>query len=204
MTWHNRLLAIGAVATITILSGPIENRRQGIAQEKQKSEATSIRFSEHLIANNYAYAYGIAAADFDKDGDLDLTSADYTPHNKLYLFENDGRGKFNRHVIQKDDPERLERHMIGDVDADGDLDVVIVKNLRGDLLWFENSGSPTDDRLWKRHVITTDLPGAYDVALADFNGTAGSTWLRPAGCSATSSRGMRTTELPRPANGKNI
>lgn len=32
-----------------------------------------------------------------------------------------------------------------------------------------NSGTPVDGRLWQRHVITTDLPGAYDVALADFD-----------------------------------
>lgn len=145
-------------------------------------KSDSIVFSEHLIADNYAYAYGIAAADFDRDGDLDLTSADYTPHNKLYLFENDSDGKFTRHLIQRNDPERLERHMVGDVDGDGDLDVVIVKNLRDHLLWFENSGKPTDGRLWRRHVITTDLPGAYDVTLADFDkdgdlDVAASSWV---------------------------
>ncbi|MCH9654471.1 MAG: VCBS repeat-containing protein [Planctomycetes bacterium] len=150
--------------------------------EAENQNESSIQFSEHLIADNYAYAYGIAAADFDQDGDLDLSSADYTPHNRLYLFENDGKGIFKKHTIQKDDPERLERHMVGDVDRDGDLDIVIVKNLRGHLLWFENSGSPTDGQLWKRHVITVNLPGAYDVALADFNNdgfldVAASSWV---------------------------
>lgn len=145
-------------------------------------EPPSIVFSEHLIADNYAYAYGIAAADFDNDGDLDLSSADYTPHNKLYLFENDGAGNFRKHLIQENEPTRIERHLVGDIDGDGDLDVVIVKNLNGHVLWFENSGSPTDGKLWKRHVVTTNLPGAYDVALADFNGdgrldVAGSSWI---------------------------
>ena len=36
-----------------------------------------IEFSEHLIADGYAYPHGIAAVDIDLDGDLDLTSADY-------------------------------------------------------------------------------------------------------------------------------
>ncbi|MCA9040664.1 MAG: VCBS repeat-containing protein [Planctomycetaceae bacterium] len=151
-------------------------------QASPAEELSSIEFSEHLIGGDYAYAYGIAAADFDQDGDLDLSSADYTPHNRLYLYENDGNGEFRKHIIQKDDPERLERHLVGDVDNDGDLDIVIVKNLNGHLLWFENDGSPTDDQLWKRHVITTNLPGAYDVALADFNNdghldVAGSSWV---------------------------
>lgn len=165
------------VSTLFVLSLPTCR-----AFSQEQAGAPAIRFSEHLIADKYAYAYGIAAADFDRDGDLDLTSADYTPHNRLYLFENDSRGNFKKHLIQKDDPERLERHMVGDIDGDGDLDVAIVKNLRGDLLWFENSGMPTDGKLWKRHIITTDLPGAYDIVLADFDrdgdlDVAASSWV---------------------------
>ena len=139
-------------------------------------------FDERLVNDGYTYSFGIAAADIDGDGDMDLTSADALPNNKLYLHENDGRGNFKTHVIQKDDPERLERHKLADIDRDGHLDLVIVKNLHGDVLWFRNDGTPTDGELWERHVICDkQLAGAYDVAVADFDGdgdldVAASSW----------------------------
>ena len=137
--------------------------------ETSSSQSASLHFSEHLIMDNYAYPYGIWAADLDKDGDLDLTSSDYTPNNDLYWFENDGSGNFGRHFIQKDDPERLERHMVGDINNDTHPDVVIVKNLYGHLLWFENPRKHESGVLWKRHVITTKFAGAYSVALSDLD-----------------------------------
>jgi hypothetical protein len=140
------------------------------------------RFSEHLIKDKYTYSYGIQAADLDGDGDLDLTSADCSGNHCLYWFENDGRGRFRQHFIEKHYPTRLERHGIGDINRDGKPDVVIVENLKGDVLWYQNSGKPAQDPHWQRFVLCKEkIPGAYDVALADLDGdgdldVAASSW----------------------------
>jgi hypothetical protein len=171
--------------------------------------AGSPAFSEQLLKDRYSYSYGLATADLDGDGDLDVTSSD-TRNFKLHWFENDGQGGFTDHLIEDGDrlhvlgditgdaiaqsvpgdainnrwfkTPRLERHAIGDVNADGRPDVVIVENLHGDLYWYKNRGTPAKDLLWQRFSITTHtIPGAYDVALADFDGdgdqdVAASTW----------------------------
>ena len=126
-------------------------------------------FSEFLIADGYGYAFAVMAGDIDGDGDLDLSSGDATD-NFLYWYENDGEGNFQRHFVQKDDPGWFERHDLNDVDGDGDLDIIIVKNKVGELHWFENSGNPREERLWTKHIVSSDFPRAYDVTLVDLDG----------------------------------
>ncbi|MFN0195729.1 MAG: FG-GAP repeat domain-containing protein [Planctomycetaceae bacterium] len=127
-----------------------------------------LKFESRVIHNEYSYAYGISASDIDLDGDLDLTSADAVD-NQLHWFANDGSGNLTHHLVYDNDPGFLERHAVGDLNGDKWPDIVIVKNRVGELLWFENSGKPADDKPWKRHLLTNDLPRAYDVALADID-----------------------------------
>jgi len=128
------------------------------------------RFSEHLIKDGYAYSFGIAAGDLNGDGHIDLTSADALPHNRLYWFENDGKGNFTQHVIEKNYPERLERHAIGDINGDGRPDVVIIENLRGDVLWYENIGKPGNGTQSKKHIVADAFDHAFEAVAADLNG----------------------------------
>jgi hypothetical protein len=153
------------VAAILALSAT-----QGRAQ--QEGSGPVIRFSEHLIMDGFAYAYGIAVGDLDGDGRLDITAADADAF-ALYWFHNEGEGRFRRYFVQRDHPapSYLERHAIGDINGDGHPDIAMVQNKTGDLYWFENSGTPTDGNLWRLHPITIGgYMRAYDVALADFNG----------------------------------
>jgi hypothetical protein len=149
-----------------------------VRAETNRQDEPSLRFSEHLIADRYTYAYGLAAADLDGDGDYDLTSQDVLGKDvngrretlaSLFWFENDGRGNFGRHLIHEDEPGWFERHTVGDINGDGKPDVAIVNNRDGHILWFANNDRPAAGP-WKRYVLTTKCTRAYDVFLADLDG----------------------------------
>lgn len=129
----------------------------------------STRFEEELIADGYGYAFAVMAADLDADGDLDLTSCD-TDKGDFLWFQNDGHGRFRKHFIKQGETGWFERHAIGDINGDKRPDIAVVKNQDGHLVWFEHGGKPSEPGNWKRHVISTDLKRAYDVALVDLNG----------------------------------
>ena len=134
-----------------------------------------IHFSEHVVADKYDYAYGLQAADLDGDGDLDLTSQNAIGGkvnlSSMSWFENDGKGSFQRRLIHKDDQDIgwFERHAVGDVDGDGSVDVVVVDNKFGRLVWFANIERPAEGP-WRRYIITTKSPRVYNVVLADLDG----------------------------------
>ena len=62
---------------------------------------------------------------------------------------------------------------LGDVDGDGDLDIVVPDgNSDDNLIWFENPRSgrdPANGSLWRRHVIGSIGSWGKDVELADFD-----------------------------------
>ena len=139
-------------------------------------EAGPLNFAEQRLLGNYTYSYACAAADLDGDGDLDLTSADAEPNSNLYLLRNDGGGAFRHSFIQKyagrdEQPIRLERHAIGDVNGDHRPDVVIVDNLKWDIRWFQNPGRENITDAWPLHRVAQpqEVPGSYDVALSDLD-----------------------------------
>jgi len=111
-----------------------------------------------------------AAGDLDGDGYPDLVGGGM-PGEKLnwYKYPN-----WNRTVIAVPDNEFTTDCALGDVDGDGDLDIVVPDgNGTNNLLWFRNprpSGDPADGSKWTRQVIGTVGDWGKDIKLADFDG----------------------------------
>lgn len=88
--------------------------------------AEHIRFEEGLIGDGFSCAFGISTVDLTGNGFPDVVAMDTDVG--LYWFENDGSGRFTRHVVHERAGEWLERHEIADIDGDGRPEIVSVDN----------------------------------------------------------------------------
>jgi hypothetical protein len=77
-------------------------------------------FTLHMLATDKDFLHTIIAADLDNDGDLDILAGQNV--GPTFVFENDGQGAFTEHTIALD--TRGHEARTGDVDCDGDLDIV--------------------------------------------------------------------------------
>ena len=118
------------------------------------------------------------AADFDRDGSVDIVAADLV-NDSLTLLTASGSAS-----VAINNPGNL---IAVDLDGDGDQDVVATSEGDGSLVWYENDGSAGSFFSGNPSPQTIDgaLSGAFDVRAGDFDkdgdldllasGTAGDT-----------------------------
>ncbi|WP_277983300.1 FG-GAP repeat domain-containing protein [Sphingomonas faeni] len=97
--------------------------------------------SDTHLPRNAEDAQGIALADMDGDGDLDMVVANQTPPNKLLL--NDGKGHFNDASNQLDLRTPLETREVHVFDAnrDGKPDILFLNLTSNNKAWDKNPQS---------------------------------------------------------------
>lgn len=123
---------------------------------------TKQAWKAHEIANHPTH--DVEVADLDGDGDLDIVTRDQSEFghragNKIYLWRQDAANAWTHRAI---DCPHGEGIALGDIDKDGDPDVVIGG------IWFENSQDIING-VWTAHRFASWHPNAT-VQIADING----------------------------------
>jgi hypothetical protein len=120
------------------------------------------------IATSANGARDVHVADMDGDGDLDIVSASKND-DTIAWYENDGTA----------DPSWAAADIattadgafdvkVGDMDGDGDIDIISASSLDDTIAWYENDGA--SDPSWTAADIATSADGAYDVHVVDLDG----------------------------------
>ena len=123
---------------------------------------------KHVISENAGARAmsSIDIADCDNDGDLDIVCGSLT--DSVYLFEQLTSDTWIIHNIVYESPGNLRNVAFADIDQDGLMDLVTCPTFyTSDVLWFRNTGNPSD---WAVNVIPTNTDQVRSAHPGDVDG----------------------------------
>jgi len=128
----------------------------------------SIVWTKQIIQNGFNDAHEVCAVDIDRDGDKDVLGAS-AGLGEITWWRNDG-GDPIAWTAQKIDSgcAGARSARAGDLDGDGDMDVVSAGLMNNEVSWYRNDGG--DPIVWTEIVITGSFGASHMVRIADMDG----------------------------------
>ena len=124
-----------------------------------------------IISGSLVKAKKIQIVDLDDDGDNDIIAASNDNTSSpvfVSWFENDGNESYTQHSISTV-LTGARSVWSGDLDNDGDIDVLAGGTGSQSLKWYENDGTPADGG-WITHSLGSADSSIYSVHSTDFDG----------------------------------
>ncbi len=123
---------------------------------------------QQVVSNNAVGAQSVSASDFDGDGDLDLLSASFSD-DKIAWYENvDGLGSFGSQRIISENTLGARSAFAGDLDGDGDMDVLSASSTDDKIAWYENTDG--QGSFGSQQIISTQGDQTRFIYAADLDG----------------------------------
>lgn len=124
-------------------------------------------WTQEILSDSFGGAHHADAWDMDLDGDLDIVAAGFG-HPWLKLWRHDGGDPIGWSEEQIDGVIMTPLVVdAGDLDGDGDMDVVATSNNWNRVMWWQNNGGPVET--WSVSNLARDFPNAWPLVLADLD-----------------------------------
>ena len=129
-------------------------------------------WEEHPISTEADGAWSVYTADLDGDDDPDVLSASFYDHKIAWYENTDGLGTFGEQQLITEPSNTWGARFVrtGDLDNDGDQDIVSASRTDNKIAWYENLGSGDfGDINTNQNVLTDQATFTTSVSVVQFN-----------------------------------
>jgi hypothetical protein len=120
-----------------------------------------ISWIEHTISSNFNYAFSVYSSDVDEDGDMDVLGASYFGDDITWWENTDGSGLNWHERIVDGNFDGAGDVVTGDMDSDGDTDIIGAAYEGGDVSWWNVTSFGASGEL-ESSILDTETGAEWD------------------------------------------